>query len=224
MTRLWWVRTANALRRNKRQTAVVAILAAGCLAMIVLAWRTTPDRQAFLPELWVDVGIGLAITLATYIVLNPLFKDLQTASIVEHARLDPGALVETISRGRERVAILETWTGLLEDPYRDRFVASLRTALSNQAVVRILLLDPDSEGALLRGKELRQRDVPLAIMGNLYRLARLRAELMTCVRDCGCGSTTRRRRCRCTGVTTARSSRSSRSTRAPTTPSRSRPS
>ena len=177
MTRLWWVRTANALRRSKRQAAVVAILAAGCLAMVVLAWWTTPDRRAFLPELWFDVGIGLAITLATYIVLNPLFKDLQTASIVEHARLDPGALVETISRGRERVAILETWTGLLEDPYRDRFVASLRTALSNQAVVRILLLDPDSEGALLRGKELRQRDVPLAIMGNLYRLARLRAEL-----------------------------------------------
>ena len=44
-------------------------------------------------------------------------------------------------------------------------------------MVRILLLDPDSEGALLRGKELRQRDVPLAIMSNLYRLARLQAEL-----------------------------------------------
>jgi hypothetical protein len=177
MTRLWWVRTRNLLRRNKRQAVVVAILGLGCVAMVVLAWWSSPDRTAFLPELWINVGIGLAITLGTYIVLNPLFKDLQTASIVEHARLDPGALVETIARGRDRVAILETWTGLLEEPHRERFLAALRAVLSNQGVVRVLLLNPDSEGAQLRSKELRQRDVPLAIMGNLYRLSRLHAEL-----------------------------------------------
>jgi hypothetical protein len=130
MTRLWWLRTRNRLRRDRRQVLVVAVLGLGSVAMVFLSWWSSPDRAGWPPDLWMNIG-----------------ADLQTASIVEHARLDPSAVVERIRRGRERVAILETWTGLLEEPYRDRFVDALRTALSNQAVVRILLLDPDSEGA-----------------------------------------------------------------------------
>jgi hypothetical protein len=177
ITRLWWIRARNKVRQHRRQAIVVVVLGVGCLAMVFLSWYTAPDGQEFLSELWLNIGAGLAITLATYIVLNPLFRDLQTASIVEHARLDPNGLVERVGGGRETVAILETWTGLLEEPYRDRFLAALRTALLNQATVRILLLDPDSAGARLRGRELRQRDVPLAIMANLYHLTRLGDEL-----------------------------------------------
>jgi hypothetical protein len=177
VTRLWWIRARNQLRQNKRQAIVICILGTGSISMILQAWRTAPDQSGFWSDLWLNIGAGLAITIATYIALNPLFRDLQTASIVEHARLDPGALVERVAAGRETVAILETWTGLLEEPHVDRFIDALRSALRNQATVRILLLDPDSEGARLRGKELRQRDVPIAIMGNLYTLARLRDEL-----------------------------------------------
>lgn len=182
MTRLWWIRARNTLRHYRRQSIVVLVLGVGCLGMGVLSWATAPDPNEFYSELWLNIGAGLAITLATYIVLNPLFRDLQTASIVEHARLDPNGLVERVAGGRETVAILETWTGLLEEPYRDRFLGALRTALLNQATIRILLLDPDSAGARLRAKELRQRDVPLAIMANLYHLSRLGAELSEDVR------------------------------------------
>ncbi|HEX6873611.1 MAG TPA: hypothetical protein VF163_21140 [Micromonosporaceae bacterium] len=183
MSRLWWVRTRNFLRPRKRQAVVVAILSLGSIGMVFLSWRTAPDGGAgFMSDLWLNIGAGLAITLATYIALNPLFRELQTASLVEHARLDPSGLIERISRGRETVAILETWTGLLEEPYRDRFLAALRSALLNQAMVRILLLDPDSEGAQQRAKELRQRDVPLAIMTNLFHLCQLRDELHEDVR------------------------------------------
>lgn len=182
MTRLWWVRARNRLRQQRRQAIVVAVLGVGSLAMVVLSWWTAAGSREFLADLWLNVGSGLAITLATYIVLNPLFRDLQSASIVEHARLDPNGLVDRVSGGRETVAILETWTGLLEEPYRERFISALRTALLNQATVRILLLDPDSAGARLRAKELRQRDVPLAIMANLFHLARLGDELNEDVR------------------------------------------
>ena len=182
MTRLWWVRARNQLRQRRRQAVVVGVLGVGALAMMALSWWTAEGSREFFADLWLNIGAGLAITLATYIVLNPLFKDLQTASIVEHARLDPNSLVERVAGGRETVAILETWTGLLEEPYRDRFLAAVRTALLNQATVRILLLDPDSAGARLRAKELRQRDVPLAIMANLYHLARLGDELNEDVR------------------------------------------
>jgi hypothetical protein len=181
MTGLWW-RLRTLLRRNRRQSLVVAVLGLGCLAMVVLAALTAPDRAGFMSDLWLNLGAGLAITLATYIALNPLFRDLQTATLVEHARLDPGGLIERVSRARESVTILETWTGLLEEPFREPFLAGLRTALLNQATVRILLLDPDSEGAQLRAKELRQRDVPLAIMANLHHLSRLRLELNEDVR------------------------------------------
>ena len=89
MTRLWWVRARNQLRQQRRQAVVVGVLGVGALAMMVLSWWTAEGSREFFADLWLNVGAGLAITLATYIVLNPLFRDLQSASIVEHARPGP---------------------------------------------------------------------------------------------------------------------------------------
>ncbi|MFC3503174.1 hypothetical protein ACFOOK_19645 [Micromonospora krabiensis] len=175
MSGMWWARGRNTLRRRRRHVLVLAALAGGASWMIWQAARH--DTQSFTGEFYLNIGAALIMTLLTYVVLNPLFRELQTASIIEHPRLDRDALIERVARSRELVAILETWTSMLEGPYARRFVAALRSALANGASVRMLLLDPDSPAVRLRGEELRRRDASVAILNNLWHLARLHEEL-----------------------------------------------
>ncbi|MFC5925336.1 hypothetical protein [Micromonospora vulcania] len=178
MSGTWWMRGRNTLRRRRRHVLVLVALAGGAIWMIVQAWRASlRESGSFAGDLYLNIGAALIMTLLTYVVLNPLFRELQTVSIIEHPRLDRDALIERVSQSREIVAILETWTSMLEGPYAARFVAALRSALANGAAVKVLLLDPDSPAVRLRGEELRRRDASVAILNNLWHLARLSEEL-----------------------------------------------
>jgi hypothetical protein len=174
MSGRWWVRGRNTLRRRRRHVLVLAALAGGAVWMIVQAWQASRRAAgSFQGDLYLNIGAALIMTLLTYVVLNPLFRELQTASIIEHPRLDRDALIDRVAQSKETVAILETWTSMLEGPYVDRFTGALRSALVNGATVRVLLLDPDSPAVRLRGAELRRRDASVAILNNLWHLARL---------------------------------------------------
>ncbi|MER7891856.1 hypothetical protein ABTX15_18725 [Micromonospora sp. NPDC094482] len=178
MSGKWWARGRNTLRRRRRHVLVLIALAGGAVWMVVQAWHASRrETGSFAGELYLNIGAALIMTLLTYVVLNPLFRELQTASIIEHPRLDRDALIERVARCRELVAILETWTSMLEGPYARRFVSALRSSLANGATVRMLLLDPDSPAVRLRGEELRRRDASVAILNNLWHLARLHEEL-----------------------------------------------
>lgn len=184
MSRMWWIRGRNALHRRRRHVLVLAALAGGALWMIVQAWRSERrDGQTFLGDLYLNVGAALVMTLLTYLVLNPLFRELQTATIIEHPRLDRDALIQRVAQSREIVAILETFTSMLEGPYTPRFLAALRSALANGATVKVLLLDPDSPAVRLRAAELRRADTAIAIMNNLYHFGRLQQQLAPAARS-----------------------------------------
>ncbi|MFR9776635.1 hypothetical protein ACL02O_11335 [Micromonospora sp. MS34] len=184
MSRMWWVRGRNALLRRRRHVLVLAVLAGGALWMTVQAWRSEQrDGQTFLGDLYLNIGAALIMTLLTYLVLNPLFRELQTATIIEHPRLDRDALIQRVGQSREIVAILETFTSMLEGPYTTRFLVALRFALANGAVVKVLLLDPDSPAVRLRAEELRRADTALAINNNLYHFGKLQQQLTPAARS-----------------------------------------
>ena len=148
------------------------------LGLVIEAWRTAGSHNEFLYDLLLNLGAGLVMTLATYALLNPLFREIRTGTVVERPWLDRDALIASISKVRSSVAVLETWTDMLEPPYRDRFSTALRSAVSNGAIVRVLLLDPNSPGARLRAQELRyRRDVQLAILSNVRALYEIRGQL-----------------------------------------------
>lgn len=183
MSRMWWARGRNALLRRRRHVLVLAALAGGALWMIVQAWQSAQrDGQTFRGDLYLNIGAALIMTLLTYLVLNPLFRELQTATIIEHPRLDRDALIQRVAQSREAVAILETWTSMLEGPYTSRFLSALRFALANGATVKVLLLDPDSPAVRLRAEELRRADAAIAIMNNLYHFGRLQQQLTPAAR------------------------------------------
>lgn len=169
----------RSFRRRTRHAVVVLVLVAASVGLLVGA--------AFLRGYWYDLalnlGASLVLVIATYLIFNPLFSELAAASIQEHPRLDYPRFIHEVSASQAVVHILETWTGLLEAPYLERFLDAVRVALDRGVTVRILLLDPDSNAARQRTEELGGHDVPTAITTNLRDLYRFwRTELTDATR------------------------------------------
>jgi hypothetical protein len=98
-------------------------------------------------------------------------------AVEEHRTLNHDQLVANVATARQVVEIMETWTGLLEERYHDRFLAAINQALHNGVEFRILLLDPDSSAAEQRAEELHHAQVQLLIVENLRELYRVQRGL-----------------------------------------------
>jgi hypothetical protein len=166
--------STNAPLRHLRQTIILAWLAALSVALVVYAYYGL--HNDFWVALALSLGTNLMIVLSTYLVFNPLVEQVRTATTREHNRLDHDAFIDRVAASRSTVCILSTWTFLLEDPYRQRFLAAVRTALSRRVSVQILLLDPMSKGAESRGEELhwRRESVSALIIASLRHLEQFR--------------------------------------------------
>ncbi|GAA3517592.1 hypothetical protein [Actinocatenispora rupis] len=156
----------RSIRRRTRHAVVVAVLAALSVAMLAGA----AALQGYWYDLSLNVGASLVLVIATYLIFNPLFAELQAANIREHHRLDYSRFIHEVEHAHGRVDILETWTGLLEPPYLEGFLDAVRHAAGRGVAVKILLLDPDSNAAVQRTEELGGHDVRSAILTNLRDL------------------------------------------------------
>jgi len=164
---------ARALRVRRRQVRWAVLLGAAGALLLVVGKDTTGYGQ----DILVNVGASLVMVALSFIVFDPVFEDLRRNAVEEHRTLDHDQLIGHIAAAQTDVDILETWTGLLEDSHRDRFLGALQTALGYGVDVRVLLLDPDSAAAEQRAEELHHAQVPLLIMDNLRYLYRLRRDL-----------------------------------------------
>lgn len=165
----------EALRRRHRHVLTLVMLAALSMVLVLFAYLTHPGD--FWDNLSLSLGTNLLIVIATYIIFNPLIEQVRTATTTEHPRLDHDAFIEHVANSRRVLCILTTWTNLLEDPFQRRFLSALRLALGRNVLVQILLLDPASKAADLRGEELYGREnVSRSIMENLRCLEQFRRD------------------------------------------------
>ena len=166
----------NPLKRHPRQTLILAWLAALSIALVIYAYYGLHNN--FWVALALSLGTNLMIVVATYLVFNPLVEQVRAATTREHHRLDHDAFIAHVAASRSIVCILSTWTFLLEDPYRERFLSAVRTALNRRVTVQMLLLDPMSKGAESRGEELhwRRESVSMLIVSSLRHLEQFRTE------------------------------------------------
>lgn len=175
MERLWGSASMGLVVRRKRQTITLALLAALSVTLVIYAYLV--HRSDFGVTLALSLGTNLVIVIATYLIFNPLVEQVRTTTTHEHPRLDHDAFIEHVDGSRAIVCILTTWTTLLDDPYRQRFLSALRVALNRSVLVQILLLDPTSKAAEVRAEELHQRDdFSRSIMTNLRHLEQFRIE------------------------------------------------
>jgi hypothetical protein len=161
------------LRSRRRQVVLSVLLAVLGVAALVGGWYVPGYGQ----EIMVNVGASLIMVALSFVVFDPIFENMRRNAVEEHRTLNHDQLVENISGSMVEVDILETWTGLLEDRHRDRFLDGLTSALRHGVEVRILLLDPESSAAEQRAEELHHTQVPLLIMDNLRHLYHLRRGL-----------------------------------------------
>ncbi len=172
-----WVRLAaikRYLRWRPRRAVGFAVLSAISTVLLLLAWWSA---EGFARELWLSLGASMVIVAFSFLIFDPLFEDARKARVEEHLRFDHEEFSASVAASTTRIAILETWTGLLEDRHRPAFVAALRGALSRRVTARFLLLDPDSAAAQARAEELEHVNVRRLIMDNLRHLHELSREL-----------------------------------------------
>jgi hypothetical protein len=162
------IQIVRSVRRRTRHAVVVVVLTVLSVALLAGAYYL----QGYWEDLAMNLGASLVLVIATYLIFNPLFAELQAATIQEHQRLDYPRFITEVGGSQSVVEILETWTGLLEAPYLERFLDAVRGALRRRVSVRILLLHPDSNPAEQRTEELGGHDVRSAIMTNLRDLHR----------------------------------------------------
>ncbi len=165
-------RLATFFRSRTRQLVWAGSLAALGAALLEGAYETAD----FTRDLLVNLGVGVVMVGLTFVVFDPIVEDMRRNAVQEHRDLNHDQLVADIAAARGEVDVLETWTGLLEDRHRDRFLAGTVAALGRGVHFRLLLLDPESQAAEQRADELHL-PVPQLIMDNLQHLSALRARL-----------------------------------------------
>ncbi|PYC67747.1 hypothetical protein C7C45_20640 [Micromonospora arborensis] len=155
--------------RQRRAFVVGGALLAIAALMLLAAWLST----GFLSDLLLNLGSSVVLAAISYVIFDPLFEEARKARVQEHLSFDQQTFVTRLHRSGRRVRILDTWTILLEQRYREETLTAIRAALANGAQVQLLLLDPDCTAAQQRSEELeRQRvDVPRQIRTNLRHLA-----------------------------------------------------
>ncbi|GAA4470288.1 hypothetical protein [Phytohabitans houttuyneae] len=160
--------------RSRRRQIVLALLLGVAGVTLLVAGK---DVAGYGQEILVNLGASLIMVALSFVVFDPIFEDMRRNAVEQHRTLNHDQLVSHIAAAQTEVDILETWTGLLEERNRDRFLAAVTLALRNGVGVRILLLDPESSAAEQRAEELHHTQVPVLIMDNLRHLYHLRRAL-----------------------------------------------
>lgn len=154
-------RFANLLSQTRQTiseefpTLIVLAFIAGVLLLLRYAHnRGTNETNNLFEGLLVEV----AGTLILFVVLNRSIKSI--AGIGVHERLPIEAFIDAASEASREVAILETFTDLVNSGrHQDKFKIAIQQALSRGAKVRVLLVLPESNSARERAIQLKETDV-----------------------------------------------------------------
>lgn len=149
--------------RRRQNVAVLLALLAVAIFLLYLGWGIDQYRQ----NVAINVGADLIGAIVTIFVIAPIVSRAGEGRVREHPRLDYAWYVDRVAGATSAVRIMDTYSNLLDGPHTPHFFRAVEVASERQAVVQILLLDPDSPAARQRAHELDDPDVYREIMRNL---------------------------------------------------------
>jgi hypothetical protein len=151
-----------AWRRRQNMTVFIGL---AVVAALLLGLGRGIDQYP--QNIAINVGADLVGAIVTIFVIMPILSRAAEGRVREHARLDYGWYVDRVAGSTSAVRILDTYSNLLDGPHTQDFFEAVKRALQRQAVVQILLLDPDSSPARPRGPQLDDPDPYREIISNL---------------------------------------------------------
>ncbi|MER7835120.1 hypothetical protein ABTY98_04195 [Streptomyces sp. NPDC096040] len=163
----WLMRTLRTPRRPQSLTVLGLLTAVAAL----LLWRaSTMDNYG--QNLALNLGTDIVGVVVTVFVIGPLISRAQEGRVREHTRLDYEWFASQVYGSTSNVKVLDTFSNLFGPQFSERLFRGVRAATASGARVQILLLDPDSLAAILRGRELGEQsaDIRRDIMRNLRTL------------------------------------------------------
>lgn len=162
----WWKKARLRLRRRARRLVGVLVLLV-VAALLLVAARLT---RGFNSDLLLNLGAAVVMVALSYAVFDPIFEEVRRSRVEEHPRFDQQEFSAHVATASDLVAVMDTANHMLEGAGRGPFLRALRSAMDNGALVRVLLLDPDSAAATQRAEEIRPVDVRRVIRDNLRHL------------------------------------------------------
>jgi len=151
---------------QRRQTYVW--LAVGLLVVVVILLVYSWPQPNWGRNLALNLSADLIGTIIVLFTVSPLLARAESQG--DHVRdsFDRGAFMRQAADARRQILILELWTDMLQEAYRERFLRALHSALKQQVTIRMLLLSPDGRAAEQRADDLLQKtDVVGDILDNL---------------------------------------------------------
>lgn len=142
------------------------------VAILLLGLGWSIDK--YYQNVFINVGADLVGAIVTIFVIAPIVSRAGEGRVREHPRLDYPWYVDRVAGATSTVRIMDTYSNLLDGPNTSSFFEAIELALQRQAVVQILLLDPDSLAVRQRAHELDDPDVYREIMSNLRVLYKFR--------------------------------------------------
>ncbi|RZS33871.1 hypothetical protein EV193_11021 [Herbihabitans rhizosphaerae] len=166
--RVKWINWARSWVARRRYYALLAGVLLVAVVVLLALWRTSEGDNK---DLTLNLGSELIGTVIVLFVITPFLARADRKVDAILARFDHDAFIRQAADAKEHIRILELWTDLLQAEFQRRFLAAVGEALSVNAEVRILLLDPDSRAAQQREDDLQHRiDVDDSILQNLRTL------------------------------------------------------
>ena len=161
------------LRRILRARALGITYAAVGVVVAAVGSAMLFGAHASRSDILVNVGSNLVDAVVFFAVITPIVALVSDTSAKWNRSLDFDALIADV-RLADRVDIMETWTPLLDEHRRARFLEAVAVALDRGAQFRIVLLDPSSTAAKERDRALERLDVLDLIRQNIRALEQLR--------------------------------------------------
>lgn len=147
---------------------------AGLMAVAILLLGLGRGIDQYYQNVFINVGADLVGAIVTIFVIVPIVRRAGEGRVRELPKLDYAWYVDQVAGATSNVRIMDTYSTLLNGPDTASFFEAIELALERQAVVQILLLDPDSSAARQRAHELDDPDVYREIMRNLRVLYEFR--------------------------------------------------
>lgn len=150
----------------------------GLLGVSLLLLSLARRLSDYPENIAINLGADLIGAIVTIFVIGPLINRADDGRVREHPRLDYPWYVDRVAGATSVVRVLDTFSNLLDGPHTPRFFEAAERALRREAIVQVLLLDPDSPAAAQRAQELGDAELRREIMRNLRVLWEFRSTVL----------------------------------------------